>query len=214
MRSDAEVWTRGGHSSGSSCDEGACGAQVLCRPSSLGAKSKFQAELYVLTKEEGGRHTPFFSDYSPQLFIRTADVTGSLSSKPLCLGVQSTAGSCTSSMQRHFWQTWCVRGFMLGPSSCVMMRQASATLAESCVMMQDRCTDQPGLHALLIAFSAAAWCRDDHAAGGRVDGDAGRQHGRDGRAAATAGARRGLLRFALREGGRTVGAGVITRVLD
>ena len=50
--------------------------QVLCKPGSQAAKSKFQAELYCLTKEEGGRHTPFFSDYRPQLFIRTADVTG------------------------------------------------------------------------------------------------------------------------------------------
>lgn len=52
--------------------------QVLCKPGSQAAKSRFAAELYCLTKDEGGRHTPFFSDYRPQLFIRTADVTGAL----------------------------------------------------------------------------------------------------------------------------------------
>ena len=51
-------------------------AQVLCKPGSMQARSRFEAELYVLNKEEGGRHKPFFSNYSPQFFIRTADVTG------------------------------------------------------------------------------------------------------------------------------------------
>lgn len=50
--------------------------QVLCRPGSMRACSRFEAELYVLSKEEGGRHKPFFTNYSPQFFIRTADVTG------------------------------------------------------------------------------------------------------------------------------------------
>lgn len=50
--------------------------QVLCAPGSIKAYSKFQAEVYCLTKEEGGRHKPFFSNYSPQFYVRTADVTG------------------------------------------------------------------------------------------------------------------------------------------
>ena len=50
--------------------------QILCKPGSVKAYSKFEAEIYCLTKEEGGRHKPFFSNYSPQFFIRTADVTG------------------------------------------------------------------------------------------------------------------------------------------
>ena len=50
--------------------------QVLAKPSSIQASMKFEAQVYVLTKEEGGRHTPFFSNYRPQLFCRTADVTG------------------------------------------------------------------------------------------------------------------------------------------
>lgn len=51
--------------------------QVLAKPGSISAISSFNAKIYILTKEEGGRHTPFFEDYKPQFFIRTADVTGS-----------------------------------------------------------------------------------------------------------------------------------------
>jgi elongation factor Tu len=55
--------------------------QVLVRPGSLKAHRRFEAEVYVLTKEEGGRHTPFFSNYRPQFFFRTTDVTGSVELK-------------------------------------------------------------------------------------------------------------------------------------
>jgi elongation factor Tu len=50
--------------------------QVLARPGSINPHTKFQAEVYVLSKEEGGRHTPFFPGYRPQFYIRTTDVTG------------------------------------------------------------------------------------------------------------------------------------------
>jgi len=50
--------------------------QVLCKPKSITPHTEFEAEIYVLTKEEGGRHTPFFKGYKPQFYIRTADVTG------------------------------------------------------------------------------------------------------------------------------------------
>jgi elongation factor Tu len=50
--------------------------QALVRPGSLKPHTRFEAEVYVLTKEEGGRHTPFFSNYRPQFFFRTTDVTG------------------------------------------------------------------------------------------------------------------------------------------
>eukprot|EP00924_Labyrinthula_sp_SR-Ha-C_P014405 snap_masked-scaffold_20-processed-gene-5.54-mRNA-1 protein AED:0.02 eAED:0.02 QI:0/-1/0/1/-1/1/1/0/436 len=50
--------------------------QVLCAPGSTSAHKKFECQVYVLSKSEGGRSTPFFSNYSPQFFIRTADVTG------------------------------------------------------------------------------------------------------------------------------------------
>lgn len=50
--------------------------QVLARPTSITPHTKFKAEVYVLTKEEGGRHTPFFSGYRPQFYFRTTDVTG------------------------------------------------------------------------------------------------------------------------------------------
>src|ERR1700674_2380028 len=50
--------------------------QVLCKPGSITPHTKFKAEAYVLTKEEGGRHTPFFTGYRPQFYFRTTDVTG------------------------------------------------------------------------------------------------------------------------------------------
>ena len=52
--------------------------QVLCKPGSIKPHSKFEGEVYVLTKEEGGRHTPFFKGYRPQFYFRTTDVTGSV----------------------------------------------------------------------------------------------------------------------------------------
>jgi elongation factor Tu len=50
--------------------------QVLCKPKTINPHTKFEAEVYVLSKEEGGRHTPFFSNYRPQFYFRTTDVTG------------------------------------------------------------------------------------------------------------------------------------------
>jgi len=50
--------------------------QVLAKPGTITPHTKFKAEAYVLTKEEGGRHTPFFSGYRPQFYFRTTDVTG------------------------------------------------------------------------------------------------------------------------------------------
>jgi elongation factor Tu len=50
--------------------------QVLAKPGSITPHTKFKGEAYILTKEEGGRHTPFFAGYRPQFYIRTTDVTG------------------------------------------------------------------------------------------------------------------------------------------
>ena len=52
--------------------------QVLCKPGSITPHTHFEAEVYILTKEEGGRHTPFFKNYRPQFYFRTTDVTGSV----------------------------------------------------------------------------------------------------------------------------------------
>ena len=52
--------------------------QVLCKPGSIKPHTKFKARVYVLTKEEGGRHTPFFTGYRPQFYFRTTDVTGEI----------------------------------------------------------------------------------------------------------------------------------------
>ena len=52
--------------------------QVLAKPGSITPHTKFEAEAYILTKEEGGRHTPFFTNYRPQFYFRTTDVTGTV----------------------------------------------------------------------------------------------------------------------------------------
>merc|ERR1711974_272217 len=52
--------------------------QVLAKPGSVNPHTKFSAEVYILTKEEGGRHTPFFKGYRPQFYFRTTDVTGAV----------------------------------------------------------------------------------------------------------------------------------------
>jgi elongation factor Tu len=51
--------------------------QVLAKPGSIKPHTKFKGKVYILSKDEGGRHTPFFNNYRPQFFIRTTDVTGS-----------------------------------------------------------------------------------------------------------------------------------------
>lgn len=55
--------------------------QILCKPGSVKPHTEFEAEVYILTKEEGGRHTPFFTGYKPQFYIRTTDVTGEVTLK-------------------------------------------------------------------------------------------------------------------------------------
>ena len=52
---------------------------VICKPGSITPHQKFKAEVYILKKEEGGRHTPFHNKYRPQIYIRTLDVTGEIS---------------------------------------------------------------------------------------------------------------------------------------
>jgi elongation factor Tu len=51
---------------------------VICKPGSVTPHTKFKAEIYVLSKDEGGRHTPFFNKYRPQFYFRTTDVTGEM----------------------------------------------------------------------------------------------------------------------------------------
>ena len=52
--------------------------QVLCKPGSIKPHTKFECEVYILSKDEGGRHTPFFGNYRPQFYFRTTDVTGAI----------------------------------------------------------------------------------------------------------------------------------------
>jgi elongation factor Tu len=109
--------------------------QVVAAPGSITPHTKFQAEVYVLTKEEGGRHTPFFAGYKPQFYFRTTDVTGAV------LGLMSREGKS----------------------------------AEMCMP-----GDNIAMEVQIISPIAM-------------------EEG---------------LRFAIREGGRTVGAGVVTKILE
>ena len=104
--------------------------QVLAKPGSITPHSKFDAEVYVLTKEEGGRHSPFFTGYRPQFYFRTTDVTGTIE----LVGAE-----------------------MCMPGDNIQMR---VTLLNTSIAMEE------------------------------------------------------TLRFAIREGGRTVGAGVVTKILE
>lgn len=85
--------------------------QVVCKPGSVTPHKKFKGEIYALTKEEGGRHTPFFTNYKPQFFFRTADITGkdavhefahSFAACPCChnIGFFRTRSGC-------IWQVSC-----------------------------------------------------------------------------------------------------------
>ena len=56
--------------------------QVIAAPGTIKPHKKFKAQVYILTKEEGGRHTPFFNGYRPQFYFRTTDVTGVASCRP------------------------------------------------------------------------------------------------------------------------------------
>jgi len=109
--------------------------QVICKPNSITPHTKFEAEVYVLSKEEGGRHTPFFKGYRPQFYIRTTDVTGSI------LNLLSEDGS----------------------------------EAEMCM---------PGDNIKMTVELHTSIAMEDS------------------------------LRFAIREGGKTVGAGVVTKILE
>ena len=82
LRCSASCWTRARRATtsafllrGTKREEVERG-QVLAKPGSITPHTKFKAEAYILTKDEGGRHTPFFTNYRPQFYFRTTDVTG------------------------------------------------------------------------------------------------------------------------------------------
>jgi elongation factor Tu len=110
--------------------------QVLAKPGSITPHTKFEANVYILTKEEGGRHTPFFPNYRPQFYFRTTDVTG----------------------------------------SAIEIRSQDGKVAEMCMP-----GDNVQVTVELIEESPIAMEEQ--------------------------------LRFAIREGGRTVGSGVVTKIL-
>ena len=109
--------------------------QVICKPGSITPHTKFEAEVYVLSKDEGGRHTPFFKNYRPQFYFRTTDVTGSI----------------------------------------VNLLSEDGSEAEMCM---------PGDNIKMTVELIAPIAMEEN------------------------------LRFAIREGGKTVGAGVVTKILE
>ncbi|QDV32272.1 elongation factor Tu [Tautonia plasticadhaerens] len=109
--------------------------QVICKPNSITPHTKFEAEVYVLSKDEGGRHTPFFKNYRPQFYFRTTDVTGTI----------------------------------------VNLLSEDGSEAEMCM---------PGDNIKMTVELIAPIAMEEN------------------------------LRFAIREGGKTVGAGVVTKILE
>ena len=84
--------------------------QVLAKPGSITPHTKFEAEVYVLSKEEGGRHTPFFSGYRPQFYFRTTDVTGSanlMGDAEMCMPGDNAKLSVELHHARSPWTTAC-----------------------------------------------------------------------------------------------------------
>src|SRR3990167_5513143 len=73
-----KILAGGGGGRGGRGKDGGEGGEVLAKPGSITPQKKFKGEVYVLKKEEGGRHTPFFTNYRPQFYIRTTDVTGTV----------------------------------------------------------------------------------------------------------------------------------------
>jgi elongation factor Tu len=74
---------------------------VLAKPGSVNPHTDFEAEVYVLSKEEGGRHTPFFTGYRPQFYVRTTDVTGNIELEP---GVEMVMPGDNTKMTVHLIQ--------------------------------------------------------------------------------------------------------------
>ena len=95
--------------------------QVVCKPGTIKPHTKFEGEIYALSKDEGGRHTPFFSNYKPQFFFRTADITGGwwvggegwVGWSGVGGGVGVLLGHC-----RSRWRQW-VRGRVVRRCACV-----------------------------------------------------------------------------------------------
>lgn len=142
------------------------------------ARSRFEAELYVLSKEEGGRHKPFFSNYSPQFFIRTADVTGVTSAHLIATSGGSFLGSVCCSRSSIQSAGKC-SGDLIRHKDMVYLLHAGVLKLPDDVKMA-----MPGdnVRVTVELKEPLALCKG--------------------------------LRFALREGGRTVGAGLVSEVLD
>ena len=99
--------------------------QVLAKPGSITPHTKFEAEVYVLSKEEGGRHTPFFSGYRPQFYFRTTDVTGTanlVGDAEMCMPGDNVRMTRRAASSRSPWTTACA-----SPSAKAARRSARAS---------------------------------------------------------------------------------------
>ena len=94
--------------------------QVLAKPGSVTPHTNFKASVYVLSKEEGGRHTPFFSNYRPQFFFRTTDVTGVIELPAGTEMVMPSLAMSKSSNSRSKRLSWKVRDIsrLVCPKNC------------------------------------------------------------------------------------------------
>ena len=181
--------------------------QVVCKPGSVTPHKKFKGEIYALTKEEGGRHTPFFTNYKPQFFFRTADITGEHARMAyIFLCIRFTVLLPTVSLL-HFWAlggqglatlVLCAEAV----ATCHVKRQYSCQLTSLQVTskLTNCCIEQVLCIAGTVTLPAGiemVMPGDNVTANFELIAPVAMEAG---------------LRFALREGGRTVGAGVVSEV--
>lgn len=140
--------------------------QVICKTGSLKTYKRFEAEIYVLRKDEGGRHTAFFSNYQPQFYMRTADITGKVE-LPENVKMVMPGDNVSAIFE------------LIAPLP--LESGNSFTLPKMCLVICPREILQADVFQLLFYIYIFS-----------ITG----------------------LRFALREGGRTVGAGVVSKVIS
>ncbi len=194
--------------------------QVLARPGSLTPRTKFLANVFVLSKEEGGRHTPFFSGYRPQLHFRTTDVTGTVTLPEGIEMFQKTldkaiAGDNVGALLRGIDRDGIERGQVIAKPGSITPH----TKFEGNIYVLSK--DEGGRHTpFFTGYKPQFYFRTTDVTGS-ITLPAGVEMCMPGdNVKITVELMEGMpvamdegLRFAIREGGKTVGSGVVTKIL-
>ncbi|MBX5051747.1 elongation factor Tu [Rhizobium lentis] len=180
--------------------------QILCKPGSVKPHKKFMAEAYILTKEEGGRHTPFFTNYRPQFYFRTTDVTGIVD--------QGQAGDNIGALIRGVNRDGVERGQILCKPGSV--KPHKKFMAEAYILTKE----EGGRHTPFFTNYRPQFYFRTTDVTGIVTLPEGTEMVMPGDNVTVAVelivpiAMEEKLRFAIREGGRTVGAGIVASIVE